>query len=73
MSYSSGNISNIVLSNEEYRKLRVYAQEHKLSISEVIRLLIDFLPESSKTNKNLSKNHPFLFHRRFLYVSLDAK
>lgn len=72
MSHSSVNISNIVITNEEYRKLKVYAEDHQISIPEVIRLLIDSLPESSETNKKLSKNHTLLFHRRFLYISFDA-
>ncbi|WP_315786574.1 hypothetical protein [Fischerella sp. JS2] len=73
MSHFSVNISNIVLTTEQYRKLKVYAEEQKISVHEAIRLLIDFLPESSKTTKNLDNKHPFIFSRRFLQTFFDIQ
>jgi len=69
----SVNLSNIVITNEEYRKLKVYAEYHQISISEAIRLLIDSLPEGHQTNKKLNRNYSFMFPRRFLHVSLDDR
>lgn len=69
----SVNISKIVITNEEYRKLRVYAEDHQISIHEAIRLLIDSLPEVPQPNKKLSRNYSFMFPRRFLHVSLDDR
>ncbi len=73
MSHFSVNISNIVLTNEQYLKLKVYAENHKISVHEAIRLLIDSIPEHSKTSKNLGKNHPFIFSRRFLQFFFDTQ
>ncbi|MGJ5634207.1 hypothetical protein [Nostoc sp. CALU 1950] len=73
MSRFSVNISNIVITNDEYRKLRVYAREHQIPINEAIRLLIDSLPECSQTNKKQSVSDSFMFPRRFLHVSLDDR
>ncbi|PMB51664.1 hypothetical protein CEN39_14045 [Fischerella thermalis CCMEE 5201] len=73
MSHFSVNISNIVLTTEQYRKLKVYAEEQEISVHEAIRLLIDSLPESSKTTKNLGNNHPFIFSRRFLQTFFDIQ
>ncbi|BDI14392.1 hypothetical protein ANSO36C_01940 [Nostoc cf. commune SO-36] len=67
------NISNIVITNKEYRKLRAYAVYHQISIDEAIRLLIDSLPECSQNNKELSISHSVIFPRRFLHVSFDDR
>jgi hypothetical protein len=76
MSRFAVNIANIVLTNEQYRKLRVYAEAQEISIHEALRLLIDSLPESSPTNKQISKNYknyPFLFSRRVLHAFFNIK
>ncbi len=73
MSHFSINISNIVITNREYCKLRAYAKYHQISIHEAIRLLIDSLPECSQNNKELSRSHSFMFPRRFLHVSFDDR
>ncbi|MFB2768091.1 hypothetical protein ACE1AT_02170 [Pelatocladus sp. BLCC-F211] len=73
MSHFSVNISNIVLTNDQYCKLKVYAEDHKISVHEAIRLLIDALPERSKTSKDLGRNHPFIFSRRFLQTFFDIQ
>ncbi|MEH2188843.1 MAG: hypothetical protein V7K64_22170 [Nostoc sp.] len=73
MTHFSINISNIVIANKEYRKLRAYAGYHQISIDEAIRLLIDSLPECSQNNKKLSRSHSFMFTRRFLHVSFDDR
>jgi len=67
------NISNVVITNEEYRKLRAYAVDNQISIHEAIRLLIDSLPECSPNNNKLSRSHSFMFPRRFLHVSFDDR
>jgi len=67
------NISNIVITNKEYRKLRAYAGDNQISINEAIRLLIDSLPECSENNNELSRSHSVMFPRRFLHVSLDDR
>lgn len=73
MSRSSINISHIVLSQEEYRKLKVYALKHRITIHQAIQLLIDSLPECSQTSKKLSKHYPSMFPRRFLHIFSDVK
>ncbi|BBD69506.1 hypothetical protein NIES4072_31610 [Nostoc commune NIES-4072] len=72
MPHFSINISNIVITNKEYRKLRAYAEYRQISIHEAIRLLIDSLPECSPNNK-LSRSHSFMFPRRFLHISFDNR
>lgn len=73
MSHLSVKISNIVITYEQYRKLKAYAEAHHISIYEVINLLIDSLPQSPKNNKVISKNYPFIFSRRILtsYLKLN--
>lgn len=66
MSHFSVNIANIVLTNEQYRKIRIYADAHQISIHEAIRLLINSLPERPKNRNYLGKVHPFILSRRFL-------
>lgn len=44
MPHFSINISNIVITNKEHRKLRGYAGDNQISIHQAIRLLIDSLP-----------------------------
>ncbi len=67
MSQFSVNIANIVLTNEQYRKIRIYADAHQISIHEAIRLLINSLPERPKSTSNyLDKLHPFMLSRKFL-------
>ncbi len=73
MTHFSINISNIVITNKEYRKLRAYAGYHQISIYEAIRLLIDSLPECSPNNQKSSRSHSFMFPRRFLHVSFDDR
>ncbi|RCJ20042.1 hypothetical protein A6S26_04745 [Nostoc sp. ATCC 43529] len=73
MSRSSINISHIVLSKEEYRKLKIYAVKHQITIHEAVRLLIDSFPEQSQTSKSLNKNYLGMFPRRFLHICLDAR
>ncbi len=69
----SVNISNIIITNEEYRKLKAYAGYHQISIHQGIRLLIDSLSECSQTNNKLSQSYPFIFPRRFLYLALGDR
>jgi hypothetical protein len=69
----SVNISNIIITNEEYRKLKAYAGDHQISIHEAIRLLIDSLPECSQTNNKVSQSYPFIFPRRFLHLALGDR
>ncbi len=71
MSQFSVNIANIVLTTEQYRKLKLYAEAHEISVHEAIRLLIDSLPEYSETDKKFNKNHPFIFSRRFLHTFFE--
>lgn len=73
MSPFSINISNIVITNKEYRKLRAYAVDNQISIHEAIRLLIDSLPECSQNHQKSSRSHSFIFPRRFLHVSFDDR
>lgn len=73
MPHFSINISHIVITNKEYRKLRGYAVDNQISIYEAIRLLIDSLPECCQNNKELSRSHSFMFPRRFLHVSFDDR
>ncbi|MCW5319260.1 hypothetical protein GTQ43_38450 [Nostoc sp. KVJ3] len=73
MPHSPVNISNIVITNKEYRQLIAYAGYHQISIYEAIGLLIDSLPECSPNNNKLSRSHSFMFARRFLHVSFDDR
>jgi hypothetical protein len=72
MSHFSVNISNIVLTYEQYCKVKAYAKAHKTSIHEAIQLIIDSLPKS-QYNKNLNNNYPFLFSRRILHILFNVK
>jgi hypothetical protein len=73
MSQFSVNIANIVLTSEQYLKLRIYAENHQISVHEAIRLLIDSLPEPSKASKKIDKSHPFLRSRKFLQTFFNAQ
>ena len=72
MSRFSVNIANLVLTNEQYRKLKIYAEAHDISIHEAIQLLIDSLPEYPQTRKRISKHYPFIFSRRLLQAFLSV-
>jgi hypothetical protein len=73
MPHFSINISNIVITNKEYRKLRACVVANQISIHEAIRLVIDSLPECSPNNNKLSRSHSVRFPRRFLHVSFDDR
>jgi hypothetical protein len=73
MSRSPVNIANIVLTNDQYYKLKVYANNHQISIHESIRLLIDSLPETSQPSKNLSTRYLLISSRKFLQSFFDVQ
>ncbi|MBD2358337.1 hypothetical protein H6G41_27630 [Tolypothrix sp. FACHB-123] len=73
MSHFSVNIANIVLTNEQYLKLRIYAEANQISVHEAIRLLIDSLPEPAKDRRNLDKSHPAFLSRRFLHSLFNVQ
>jgi hypothetical protein len=66
MSHFSVNIANIVLTNEQYRKIRIYAEAHHISVHEAIRLLINSLPERPQTKNYLDKIPASILSRKFL-------
>ncbi|BAZ51278.1 hypothetical protein NIES4103_39270 [Nostoc sp. NIES-4103] len=73
MARSSINASHIVLTKEEYYKLKIYAVKHRIKIHQAIGLLINSLAESNQTSKKLSKNYSFMFTRRFLHIYLNVR
>lgn len=73
MSRSPVNIANIVLTPDQYHKLKVYADNHQISIHESIRLLIDSLPEPSQPSKNLNTRYLLLSSRKFLQSFFDVQ
>lgn len=66
MSNFSVNIANIVLTNEQYYKLKFYANSHHVSLQKSIILLIDSLPRPSKNSKILKNRYSMLSARNFL-------
>ncbi|MBL1201873.1 MAG: hypothetical protein FWK04_23130 [Nostoc sp. GBBB01] len=73
MSRSSIKISHIVLNQEEYRRLKIYAIKYQLTTYKATSVLINFFPEDFQTRKKLNKNYPSMFPRRFLHIFLDVK
>ncbi|MBW4556258.1 MAG: hypothetical protein KME59_10015 [Trichormus sp. ATA11-4-KO1] len=41
-------IPNLVLTSEQYRKLKIYAAKKTVSINQIIQQLIDSLPEKPR-------------------------
>ncbi|BAY65646.1 hypothetical protein NIES22_57530 [Calothrix brevissima NIES-22] len=68
MSQFSVNIANIVLTSEQYLKLRIHADTHQISVHDAIRLLIDSLPEPSRASQKIDQINPFLLSRKFLHT-----
>lgn len=73
MSQFSVNIANIVLTSEQYLKLRIYAETRQISVHETIRLLVDSLPVPSRASKKIDKIHPFLLSRKLLQTFFNVQ
>ncbi|BAY92723.1 MULTISPECIES: hypothetical protein [unclassified Tolypothrix] len=73
MSQFSVNIANILLTSEQYLKLRIYAETNHISVHEAMRLLVDSLPEPSKNSKKIDKFHPFVLSRKLLQTFFNAQ
>ncbi|MBD2479535.1 MULTISPECIES: hypothetical protein [Nostocaceae] len=69
----SVNISNIVLTYEQYRKLKAYGQAHHISIQESIKLIIDSHPEYQINHKKISRDYPFICSRRMIHLLFKVK
>jgi len=73
MSYFSANISNIVLTYEQYRKLKTYAVAHQMSTHKSIKLIISSHPEYQISSKRITKDYPFIFSRRVIHLLFNVK
>ncbi|BAY92727.1 hypothetical protein FDUTEX481_00695 [Tolypothrix sp. PCC 7601] len=66
MSHFPVNIANLVLTKEQYHKLKFYADSQHISLQESIILLIDSLPKPSQSCQILNNRYSILSSRKFL-------